>query len=388
MPDTVRRAPRAEAAGRRRALGSTWLPVVLLALAATGAPTRAQARSLAVAWNDPGGRGAVAAMRVTAPWAFHTAPLEVGANTVLHASGAALYAVSPTDGSLTAIDVRSWTVSRVYDLGGGSDPQDVAVGSGGRAYVTRSGATHLLRLDLGSGETTEVVDLGPFADPDGIPDLGRMTVHQGRLFVQLRRLDASEPGGFARPAALAVIDLASEQLVDADPVTPGVQPIALAGTPPRFRMQMARGTRRLFVSATGGFFDDGGVEAIDLDTLASTGLLLAEADGETGADLGAFVLVSPDRGFLTFSTDLLLSSHLVPFTFGGDVGPELHVSLDYFAPALVHERRGRLVFAPDGSFGTTGVRVFDAVTGAPRTLTSVATAGAPTDLLLLRRSPR
>jgi hypothetical protein len=149
-------------------------------------------------------------------------------------------------------------------------------------------------------------------------------------------------------------------------------------------MQIAPGTRRLFVSATGGFFDAGGIEVIDLDGLRSLGLVIREADGFTGADLGAFVMVTAQRGFLVYSTDLDLSSHLKPFSLSGGVepGPELHVSVGYFVPALAHDARTRTLFVPDGVFGRQGVLLFDADSGDRLTTEPLPTQGPPTDLLL------
>jgi hypothetical protein len=180
------------------------------------------------------------------------------------------------------------------------------------------------------------VDLSLFADADGRPELGAMFRDGDRLFVQIRRFNEEGPGGFAPPMYLAVIDLRTETLIDVDPDTPGVQAITLQGTSPKHRMQVVPGTRMLFVSATGGFFDQGGIEAIDLDALGSRGLVIRESDGLTGADLGPFVMVDADRGFLVYSTDLDLSSHLQPFslTKGVDPGRNLHVSVGYAVPAL------------------------------------------------------
>jgi hypothetical protein len=361
--------------------------LLLVVASLAGIAGDAHARALAVAWNDDeSGRGGLAAMRVVPPWDFVTPVIEIGLDAVLHARDDAIYALSPRDGSITAVDIRSWTVLRTYELGAGSEPQDIAVVPGRKAYVSRAGATRLLRLDLDTGAATEVVDLAPFADADGLPDLARIAVHRGRLFVQLRRIDSEDPLA-ARPA-LAVVDIATERVVDADPGTPGVQAIALEGTAPRFRMQIFWRTRELLLSSTGGFFDQGGIEVIDLPDLESKGLLIAEADGNVGADLGAFVRVDRDRGFLTYSTDLLLSSHLHEFTFAGDVGPELHVALDYFTPALVHDRPTDVLFAPDGNFGSTGVRAFEADGGRELTTVATPTSGPPSDLLLLRRTPR
>jgi hypothetical protein len=94
------------------------------------------------------------------------------------------------------------------------------------------------------------------------------------------------------------------------------------------------------------------------------------------------------RGYLVYSTDLLLSSHLHQFTLAGDIGPELHVSLDYFAPALEVEPRAGLLFVPDGTDGRMGINVFDAATGARLTPAPTATTGPPSDLVLLRQRLR
>jgi hypothetical protein len=103
-------------------------------------------------------------------------------------------------------------------------------------------------------------------------------------------------------------------------------------------------------------------------------------------DLGPFVFVTADRGYLVFSTDFDLSSHLTPFSLRGGVEPvQLHVSVGYAVPALVFDPLAGTLFVPDaGSLGSVGVNVFDAATGDRLTPTPIAIAGQPTDLLLLR----
>jgi hypothetical protein len=353
------------------------LLILLLILALAG---RAEARALAVAWNDPvSRRGALAAMAVEAPFAFVTGALETGRDVVLHARGARLYAVSRTDATLTVVDQRRWQVVRTYTLPVGREPADVAV-IGDTAWVAAAHAGRLLRLDLRTGETTDGVDLGVLAERDEHLTLGRIAVHRHRLFVQVQRFDDQGP----LSPLMAVVDLRRTALIDVDPARAGVQAIGLAGTAPRMRMQVMQ--RELFVSATGTFHDEGGLEAIDLGRLVSNGLVVREADGHVG-ELGAFVLTAPRRGFLTFSTDLLLSSHLTAFDLHGHVGPELHVALEYFVPALAHDRGG-VVFLPDGNAGRTGVRAFDDETGEQRTAAVIPTPGPPTDLLVIGRTPR
>lgn len=75
------------------------------------------------------------------------------------------------------------------------------------------------------------------------------------------------------------------------------------------------------------------------------------------------------------------------FDFDGRIGPQLHVSLDYFASALAHDRGG-VVFLPDGNVGATGVRAFDDATGAELTTAATATSGAPVDLLAIAHTPK
>jgi hypothetical protein len=293
--------------------------------------------------------------------------------------------VSRDDGTVTLFTSHG-RVERRFELGADSQLEDMAAVGRCSAFITRRNATRLLHLDLCTGATRETVDFGAFADADGIPDLGTMALDRGRLFVQVRRYNEDAPARFAPPAYLAVVDVASEQLVDVDPALPGVQAIELAGTSPKHRMQVVDGVRRLYVSASGGSFDAGGIEAINLVTLRSLGLVIREFDGMVGADLGPFVMVTPEIGYLVYTTDLTLSSHLHRFSVRGDVDPEeLNVSVDYAVPALAHDPIAGTLFVPDGVFGRQGLHVFDATSGARLSTDPIPTDGAPTDVLLLRR---
>jgi len=145
-------------------------------------------------------------------------------------------------------------------------------------------------------------------------------------------------------------------------------------------MQIVPGANQLLVSATGAFHDDGGLERIDLTNLTSMGLEVFEQI-EAGADLGAFVQLDGSRGWLVFSTDLLLSSHLHPYTFETGMDSfEADVLLDYFVPHMVYVRPSNTLFWPEPD----GVQPFDGTTGVPRAdATPLPVAGIPTDLALL-----
>jgi len=349
----------------------------------------AAAAQLASAWNETGtGPGRVQVSLARPPWAARRASLALSRDPVLHYHRGRLFVLGRADGTLSMlVPARRRRASLLLAHGAAAAFEDVVATAAKRVYLTRRNANTLLRVDLESGETTPVADLGAFADADGIADLGAMIEHEGRLFVQVRRFNENAPQGHAAPAFLAVVDLASETVVDVDPATPGVQAIELAGTAPKHRMQILPEVRRLYVSASGGFFDQGGLEAIDLDALRSAGLIVREADGQTGADLGPFVMVTPERGFLAYSTDLDLSSHVQPFTVrdGVPVRPEIHVTVGYAMPTLVYDRDTDTLFVPDGAFGREGVFAYDATSEERRQREPVAGGGSPTDVLLLRR---
>jgi hypothetical protein len=337
---------------------------------------------LAVAWTDTNGRGAVVAFRAKPPFNTVTDVLPVDPAPQLRFANGLLYAISRSAGTITVINPRRWIILRIFQLGANSEPIDIAPVNTRTAYVTRANAKSLLKLNLRTGETAEAVDFTRLAGADGIPDFGTMVRQGKRLFVQLRRLSDE---GFEPPAAVAVVDTETDEIIDADRFTPGPQAIALQGTSPKHDMQLVRRKHMLIVNASGGFFDEGGIERIDLETLSSQGLVIREADDETGADLGAVLLTCRSSGFLTYSTDLLLSSHLHRFSFGGGTAPaELSVSLDYEAPVIEHATRQRRLFVPRAD----GIGVFDSSTGLPLLGVPIATPAPPSDIVLLRATAK
>ncbi len=345
---------------------------VFLALVAL-APVAHAVDRVVIAWDDDSaGTGRLQAFEAELPFAPASAVLEVGALGRVRHFGDRLYHISRSAGVVSVIDPGTFQVEKTFQI---PSVQDIAVTGPDTAYVTRSSATALLRLDLVTGQTAEAVDLAIHADSDGNPDMRTLIAHAGRLYVQLRRADGNL-GVFDGPL-LAVIDIASETLVDVDPVADGVQSIALRGTGPRFKMQVVPETRRLFLSSTGNFHDYGGIEMIDLDNLASLGLVVQELVDEVGADLGAFVFTDAGGGWLSFSTDLLLSAHLHAFTLAQGVNAnEVQTTLFFFTPHLLHDPNTDYLYWLEPN----GFRVFDASSSASVSVGPIALSGEPTDL--------
>jgi hypothetical protein len=352
---------------------------------------RAATPKLAIAWNDYSNSnrtGWIQSIDVDPPWNLSADRIEVGSDALLRYAQGKLYVLRPSSNIVSVLDPSTWKITRSYVLPAGTEPEDIAVTGPDAAYVTSRGATRLIRLNLTTGVTQNVADFSLFADADGMPDLGGMFLHAGRLLVQVRRLNRDVPRGFVPPAYLAVVDPVTGQLSDVDPFVTGVQAIQLAGTPPKRVMQLIPQARRLLISATGDFFDEGGIEMVDLDSLRSLGLVVHESDGLTGADIGSFVMVSSQRGYLVYTTDLTVSSHLNEFTLAaGPAGLAKFTAVGFLAPALVFEHTGNRMFFANSDSSQPGVRVFNADTAEQLTTNPVATGGPPSDLALLSDGP-
>jgi hypothetical protein len=353
----------------------------LFALCVALASQAAHAQLL-VAAGDSFETGALGRMTLEPPWAFPDRFADVETDAIVRTFGRRVFVVGRAAGTIEILHAETGEPIDRIELGKDSAPQDIAIVSKSIAYVTRANATRLLRLNPSTGRVVESTDLARFADEDGVPDLGTMAVHRGRVFVQIRRVSMGELPPEPPKPMIAVVDGASGRIIDADPRRRGVQAIELEGTTPRNKMQIVG--RRLYVGAFGAFFDAGGIEAIDLRTLRSLGLVIREDSGTTAADLHTFVFTSRAGGFLAFSTDFALSSHLHRFTLQGGVDPvEHYVVLDYAIPHLVHWPPGNLLFLPTRDGLQLGIHVFDATTGERLTAEPVATPGVPTDLELL-----
>jgi hypothetical protein len=385
MQFRIRSSQRAQLRGRRIIAAA----ILLLASGSVPAATSKAAaeRFVAIAWSDTlSGRASIQRFQTQSPWAFNGESIIVGGKTTLRFAGEHLYAVSEIDGTVTAIDGASWSVAEVYALGAQSQPLDIAIASPDTAYLTMRDSTQLLRLNLDTGATQNALDVAGFTNPGGLLTAGMMAVDAGRLFIQVSRVeaasanvaDAVDPTGY-----LAVVDIASEQLVDVDPIQEGVQAIALQGTFPKYKMNLLRDQRRLYLSASGAFFDEGGLDEVDLDALTSLGLVIAEADGNTAADLGSFAMVAADRGFLVSSTDFAPSSHLARFSLTRGVEiEELFVTVDYRVPTMVHDPPTRTLFVPDGGLANA-YWIFDVDTGEQLNGGPLLLGGPATDIALL-----
>ena len=248
-----------------------------------------------------------------------------------------------------------------YSTGNGSNPHDMAFVSEEKAYISRYERTHLLIVNPVTGDSLGAVDLSAFADGDGLPEVSQLALYDNYLFAACQRLDRDNGFVPTDVSVIAVVDVMTNQVVDVDANTAGVQGIVMASKNPAGAVQ--RGDK-WFLSAVNTFDDltDGGIEVIDMANLRSDGVVLGEM--ALGGNLSSLAMVSDDEGYV-----VVLNASFVNvvkrFNLGmQSVSAGLSGLSGGFVPSL-GIFGGRLYVLDQGSFvdpTSAGVRVYDVKT--------------------------
>jgi hypothetical protein len=318
--------------------------------------------------------GNLASVALSAPWSSSTDLEAVGPIAVARHWGGLHWIVNGTPlDAVQVIDPVTWETVRTLTFEPGADPHDIVV-AGGQAYVSLHARPFVLVIDPASGAPLDSIDVSAFADADGIPDLSRMEVHAGRLFVQVQRLAGGAP---VAPSFLVVIDMAQDTVVGS---------VTLTGLHPVNDMQIDGGRLYVVEHGSGEIIDpEGGVEAIDPTSLTALGFVTTEM--QLGGDTDCFVLTSPTKGYAVTHTDLTLSSHLTAFSRvdGAFLGEVLY-TVGARTDQLAHDPFTGLLYFPANADEDPGIRVVDVATDSVLTPASIPTGLPPRDVLVVRGS--
>jgi DNA-binding beta-propeller fold protein YncE len=250
--------------------------------------------------------------------------------------------------------------------GAGSNPHDVAVVAPHRAYVTRYDERELWAVDPDAascaGFRRGTIDLSPWGDADGLPEMDQMALVGDRLFVTLERLDRTRRFAPAGRSRIAVIDTRTDAVIAAVELT-GANAFGDASG-----LVREPGTGKLVVSEAGNILrtGDGGLERVDPFTLTAEGFFVTE--DELGGNVVDFVLVSPTKGYAIVLDDQLRNL-LVAFDPSQRVVTRRLLTRTQYLPDIALAPDGTLWLADDG-LPAPGIRIFDPLT--ERQLTSRA----------------
>lgn len=330
--------------------------------------------------------GRVSTVDVMAPWTVREGLASVHSDAVAREFGGLIYVVNRLyQDNIQVLDpAQDFATVRQFSVGPGSNPQDIAFVSPDRAYVSRYEETALLEVDPSTGEITDTIDLAAFADADGIPEMGQMAIRGDRLFVAIQRLDRDYYWLPVPPSYLAVLDTDTNQLVDVDPATPGVQGIVLASTNPSTEILVDEALGVLYVGETGKWgLLDGEVEAIDPASLLSLGAVTTEA--ALGGELNDVTLPVGGRAHAVVSVSSP-SWEAFAIAFDWETGAKIE---DVWRPGgfdvtdvEVHAG-ARELFVSDRTYAAPGVRVFDAASGTQLTAGPLDVGLPPSGLLIV-----
>lgn len=248
-----------------------------------------------------------------------------------------------------------------YSTGNGTNPHDIAFVSEEKAYISLYERTELLVVNPVTGDSLGSVDLSTFADADGLPETSQLAIHGGHLFAACHRLDRENgwvPTGFS---SIAVVNVTTDQLVDADPEAEGVQGIVMANRNPAGAAQ--RGSKWL-LSAVNTYTDltDGGIEVIDLAAMRSEGIVLDEA--ALGGNLSSLAMTFDSGGYAVVTDENFVNTVKRLDLAAKSVSEGLAGLSGGFVPGMGVFGQ-RLYVLDQGSFGdpaSAGVKVYDVST--------------------------
>jgi DNA-binding beta-propeller fold protein YncE len=279
-------------------------------------------------------------------------------------------ALDPADNYSTVIE---------FSVGSGSNPQDIAFSpDGSLAYISLQNRDEVLIVDPSTGVTQGAVDLSPWADADGSAEPGQMVATDGKIFVAILRLDRDYYWSPVGDSYLAVIDALTGELIDINPDQAGVQAIPLWATNPAWELEL--GPDGLIYLACVGYYglQDGGVERVDPATLASLGVLVPET--ALGGDVGDVCVVDEHTAYVVVS-DASYNTHLKRFDTTSGGGVQLVTAGSGYAFTDLEVDSSGDLYVCDRSYGASGVRVYDAVSGVQVTGT-LPVGLAPYDILV------
>jgi hypothetical protein len=289
--------------------------------------------------------------------------------------------------TLDVLEAGTWkakpTVSVAIDGLDDANPQALAFGPDGRAYLTAFASAQIPVYDLDlppADARVDTVSLADFADRDGSPEPGVAFTCGNVLFVGIQRLVDFTAVDLSY---LVAVDTTTGQPIDADPQSEGDQAIALLGPwPKQVRLDPRDPTGHTVLVLTSG------VERVDLSLGTSSWALdptqLADA-GIDGYDPIAFSVAADGASIHLLATDGDYPSAAV-----------FHVGLDGQPPAAPQkvlsklvardraiERIGTQLWVGDATMNDTRLRRLDISQTPPVEQAPLATPGDPYLLLAI-----
>ena len=331
---------------------------------------------LLVITTDFSSTGGASVVDHAAPWTAQVDAATVHSDAVARWHDGLYWVVNRGASNLQVLDpAQGWSTVFQTSVGAGRNPQDIVFAADGSGWVPCYDQPLLLEVDPADGSVVQTYSTAAFADADGLPETG-WAVRQGDVLAVLcQRLDRNAWWGPADFSQVLLFDLAARAWIDADGSLPGVQGVTLAAVNPSSMPEPVGDGRRVRVGSAGLYGAlDGGIETVDLLTRTTGGLQVTEA--QLGGDLIDFVTVGPEIGYALVS-DASFRTSLVRYDPRDGSGAQTLLTSPGYDLVDVAWDGGAQLFVADRGVTASGVRVFDALTGAELTAAPVPTGRPP-----------
>ncbi len=192
-----------------------------------------------------------------------------------------------------------------------SNPYDLIFVSSEKAYLLRYGSTKAWIVNPSATTQAEFkigeLDLGAYADSDGIPEMQGGVIANGKFYISMQRLDRDNSWVPSNDAYVAVFDTLTNTEIDtATPNDEGVKgirlPVKNLGV-----IQYLEQSRMIYVQGVGDYGSSysgrdpeysGGIAGLDPDSYAVTMIV---DDGDTDihpyGNISGMNIVSPEKGY-------------------------------------------------------------------------------------------
>ncbi|MCC6997587.1 MAG: hypothetical protein IT370_23420 [Deltaproteobacteria bacterium] len=331
---------------------------------ATAAPTKA-----IVVGTDFASPGTLASIDLTTRVATLNRAT-VGKDPIVRVFGTCVFVINrDSDSNIQVLRASDLALVKQYSTGAGSNPHDLAVVSATKAYVARYNEAALLVVQPLTGAQLGTVDLSSF-DSGGPPEMESVVVVGGRALVSMERLDGTfTPAGVGM---VAVIDTATDQLLDTDASTGGVQGIALDKANPFGPMRVSNGGA--WVATVGDFSGSTGcLQLVTANPAAAQACLVT--DMTFGGTISG-VTVGGSDGFAAVALSFT-QGDIVKFAVS--TGATTPFGTTTFNLVDVQQAPGGALWAADRAATARGVRVFmpsgTQLTSAPIDIGKAPTTG-------------
>ncbi len=301
------------------------------------------------------------------------------ADAVVRAHGNRVYSIGRFGcDHVQVIDAANGATLTQWSTGNGTNPQDIEIMSSTKAYVSLFETDYVGIFNPQTGASLGQISLAGFSDADGLPETTEMVLVGNLLFIALERLD--RPGGFlaSNPSYLAVVDCTTDQLVDVDPNTNGVQGILLTGRNPLGELILDAVRQKIVVAEVGNFgVQDGGAEFVDPVTLTAEGFFITEA--ALGGDVNAVRLWTDCTGYAIVN-DSSFNTNLVRLDWCAETVAATCLATTGFRLSDVEIHTDGTIFLADRALMNPGVRLFQAPGCTEITATPIGFGLPPQDI--------